>query len=94
MPLSRLVSRKARPSPEIKRKFGTPETAGKGRRSFARHDVEQARSRRGSFVVIGIAYALVAVWWKREEYRRMIARSASALIALSGLYWAALRIAG
>ncbi len=48
----------------------------------------------GQLVVIGIAYLMVAVWWKRENYRRMVARPASALIALSGLCWAAVRIAG
>ncbi|MFM2197095.1 MAG: hypothetical protein RLZZ505_527 [Verrucomicrobiota bacterium] len=46
----------------------------------------------GQIVVIGIAYALVAVWWKRENYRRMIARPASLLIAASGLCWAAERL--
>lgn len=48
----------------------------------------------GQLVVIGIAYALVAVWWKRESYRRMVARPASLLIAVSGLCWAAVLIAG
>lgn len=48
----------------------------------------------GQLVVIGIAYALVALWWKRESYRRMIARPASFLIAVSGLCWAAVLIAG
>jgi hypothetical protein len=48
----------------------------------------------GQLVVIGIAYALVALWWKRESYRRMIARPASFLIAVSGLCWAAVRVAG
>lgn len=46
----------------------------------------------GQIVVIGIAYALVAVWWKRENYRKMIARPASLLIAASGLCWAAERL--
>lgn len=46
----------------------------------------------GQLVVIGIAYALVAVWWKRENYRRLVARPASALIAVSGLFWAAQRM--
>jgi hypothetical protein len=46
----------------------------------------------GQLVVIGIAYALVAVWWKRENYRRMIARPASLLIAAAGLCWAAGRL--
>ncbi len=48
----------------------------------------------GQLVVVGIAYALVAVWWKRESYGRMIARPASFVIAVSGFCWAALRIAG
>jgi hypothetical protein len=46
----------------------------------------------GQIVVIGIAYLMVAVWWKRENYRRMIARPASLLIAASGLCWAAERL--
>lgn len=48
----------------------------------------------GQIAVIGIAYLMVAVWWKRENYRRMIARPASLLIALSGLCWAGLRVLG
>ena len=48
----------------------------------------------GQLVVVVIAYALVAIWWKRESYARMIARPASFVIAVSGLFWAALRIAG
>ena len=48
----------------------------------------------GQLAVIGIAYTLVAVWWKRENYGRMIARPASFLIALSGLCWAGVRIIG
>ena len=42
----------------------------------------------GQLAVVGIAYAVVAVWWKRDWYRAAIARPASALIAASGLYWA------
>lgn len=38
--------------------------------------------------VVGLAYAAVAVWWNRENYREYIARPASALITASGLYWA------
>lgn len=38
--------------------------------------------------VIGIAFTLVGVWWKRDFYQRLVARPASALIALSGLCWA------
>jgi hypothetical protein len=46
----------------------------------------------GQLVVIGIAYSAVAVWWKRENYRKMIARPASLLIAAAGLCWAAGRL--
>lgn len=42
----------------------------------------------GQIAVVGLAYAAVAVWWKRDCYRRLIARPASMLIAASGLYWA------
>jgi hypothetical protein len=42
----------------------------------------------GQLAVVGIAYAVVALWWKRDWYRAAIARPASALIAASGLYWA------
>jgi len=42
----------------------------------------------GQIAVIGIAYAAVAVWWKRDFYRTLIARPASVMIAASGLYWA------
>jgi hypothetical protein len=42
----------------------------------------------GQLAVVGIAYAAVALWWKRDCYRKVIARPASALIAASGLYWA------
>jgi HupE / UreJ protein len=37
--------------------------------------------------VIGIAYAVVAGWRKRDWYRAAIARPASAVIAVSGIYW-------
>ncbi|QTN33235.1 HupE/UreJ family protein [Akkermansiaceae bacterium] len=43
----------------------------------------------GQIAVVGIAYAAVAAWWKHASYRNRIARPASAIIALSGLYWAA-----
>lgn len=46
----------------------------------------------GQLAVIGIAYATVALWWKRDWYRAAIARPASAVIAASGLYWALERI--
>lgn len=42
----------------------------------------------GQLAVVGIAYAAVAAWWKRDWYRAAIARPASAVIAASGLYWA------
>jgi hypothetical protein len=42
----------------------------------------------GQLAVVGIAYAAVALWWKRDWYRAAIARPASAIIAASGLYWA------
>jgi hypothetical protein len=42
----------------------------------------------GQIAVVGLAYAAVAVWWKREDYRSLIARPASMVIAASGLYWA------
>lgn len=46
----------------------------------------------GQIVVVGIAYALVAAWWKRDFYRKAIARPASCLIAFSGIYWAVERV--
>lgn len=46
----------------------------------------------GQIVVVGIALLLVATWWKSEYYRKNIARPASCLIAISGLYWAVERI--
>jgi hypothetical protein len=42
----------------------------------------------GQLAVIGIAYAAVGLWWKRDSYRASIARPASAVIAASGIYWA------
>jgi hypothetical protein len=45
----------------------------------------------GQIAVVGIAYALVAMWWKREYYQKMIARPASLAIAASGIYWAVTR---
>ncbi len=39
-------------------------------------------------VVVGIAFAVVAAWWKMDTYRSIIARPASMLLAASGLYWA------
>lgn len=40
----------------------------------------------GQLAVIGMAYAVVALWWKRDCYRSAIARPASAMIAVCGLY--------
>jgi len=42
----------------------------------------------GQIAVVGIAYAAGALWWKRDCYRKMIARPASMVIAASGVYWA------
>ncbi len=42
----------------------------------------------GQLTVVGIAYAVVATWWKTESYHRLIARPASAIIAATGVYWA------
>ena len=42
----------------------------------------------GQLCVVGVAFAVVAAWWKRDWYCRAIARPASAVIALTGLYWA------
>ncbi len=47
----------------------------------------------GQLAVVGVAYALVAIWWKHGEYSKRIARPASAAIAMTGLYWAAERLA-
>lgn len=42
----------------------------------------------GQVVVVGLAYAAVATWWKRDLYVKQIARPASTVIALTGFYWA------
>lgn len=42
----------------------------------------------GQLAVVGMAFALVAAWWRREDYALIISRPASAVIALVGLYWA------
>ena len=42
----------------------------------------------GQLAVVGLAFTIVAAWWKRDSYPRLIARPASATIALTGLYWA------
>ena len=47
----------------------------------------------GQIVVVGIAYALTALWRKRDTYRKMIAQPASCLIALTGICWAIVRLA-
>ena len=46
----------------------------------------------GQIAVIAIAYAAVSVCWHREWYAKVIARPASAMIALSGFYWAFERV--
>ncbi len=45
----------------------------------------------GQLTIVGIAYGVFAIWWKRDWYLPKIARPASVAIALSGFYWAALR---
>ncbi len=42
----------------------------------------------GQLAVVGLAFAAVSLWWKRDFYRALIARPASAVIAVSGCYWA------
>lgn len=42
----------------------------------------------GQIAVVAAAIAAVSLWWKRETYQKHIARPASALIALCGLFWA------
>lgn len=42
----------------------------------------------GQLAVVIIAFAAVALWWKRDWYCKAIARPASAAIAAAGLYWA------
>ncbi|MFD2258082.1 HupE/UreJ family protein [Luteolibacter algae] len=41
----------------------------------------------GQIAVIGVAWLLTAAWRNDEKYRRIIAKPASCLIALSGIYW-------
>lgn len=43
----------------------------------------------GQLIVVAIAYALTALWWKRASYHTTIARPASCIIAISGLLCAA-----
>ena len=45
----------------------------------------------GQLAVVGLAFLVMAAWWKRDWYRQLIARPASALIAVTGLYWAVQR---
>lgn len=42
----------------------------------------------GQLSVVSLAFLVVAAWWRREDYAKLIARPASAVIALVGLYWA------
>lgn len=42
----------------------------------------------GQLAVVSLAFAAVSLWWKRDYYQRLIARPASAMIAVTGLYWA------
>ncbi len=42
----------------------------------------------GQLAVISLAYGAVAIWWKHDWYAGMIARPASAVIAVAGVYWA------
>lgn len=46
----------------------------------------------GQLAVVGTAWILTAAWRKQETYRSRIARPASCLIALSGIYWAVERM--
>lgn len=42
----------------------------------------------GQLAVVGLAWLVLLPCWNREWYRSVIARPASVIIALSGLYWA------
>jgi len=42
----------------------------------------------GQIAVVGLAFAVVAAWWRCECYARFIARPCSAMIAVTGMYWA------
>ncbi len=46
----------------------------------------------GQIAVVGTAWLLTATWRNRGSYRTHIARPASCLIALSGIYWAVERV--
>ncbi len=41
----------------------------------------------GQMAVIGLAFAVVSAWWKRDDYPVLVARPASVMIAAAGLYW-------
>jgi HupE / UreJ protein len=43
----------------------------------------------GQLAVIGLAYAVVAFWWRHARYQAWVARPASLAIAAVGLFWAA-----
>ena len=42
----------------------------------------------GQLAVVGLAFTAAAAWWQRDWYHALIARPASAMIAVAGLYWA------
>lgn len=42
----------------------------------------------GQIAVIAMAFAAVSLWWRRDTYQKHIARPASAVIALCGIFWA------
>ncbi len=42
----------------------------------------------GQIAVVALATVAVAAWWRRDFYRRLIARPASVASAASGVYWA------
>lgn len=49
----------------------------------------------GQLAVVGLAYGLILFWWKdRPWYRTRLVHTASAAIALIGLYWTAERVIG
>lgn len=48
----------------------------------------------GQLAVVGLAAAGVGAWWRSADYRRRIARPASALIAASGVMWLVERSVG
>jgi HupE / UreJ protein len=46
----------------------------------------------GQLAVVGVALLIVASFWQRTWYRNKVAMPASALIAVTGLYWAVERM--